>query len=207
MIPASVSALCLSKSMKPTELHSRRLLLSGCPQKPHIENAERTISVCITIVIMITLICTLLISMFKCFRGRPSNNLSPPPQDTHTTASFPGDVLASLPILIYGGSFSPSSSSSKSSTTSSSPLGSETNCAICLGEFLHGEEVRVLPRCKHMYHKDCIDQWLVLRSLHCPICRDRTIELDVEPTRTRCAVVDVGDPSLLLGPSFANHLQ
>lgn len=191
--------------MEPTEHHSRRLLLSGLPQKPHhLENAERTISVCITIIIMVTLICTLLISMFRCFRGRSSNNLLPPSQDTRTTASFPNDELASLPILIYGGSFSASSSSS---STSSSPLGTETNCAICLAEFLHGEEVRVLPRCKHMFHKGCIDQWLVLRSLHCPICRDRTIERDVEPTRTRCAVVDVGDPSMLLGPNFAHHLR
>lgn len=189
--------------MNPREEHNRRLLLSGSPPKPHLEKTERTISVFVTIIVMATIICILLTSMFKCFRGRSSNN-QPPRHDSGTTASSPRDELAALPTFIYGECFSASCSSS---TTSSSSQGSEANCAICLAEFLHGEEVRVLPRCKHMYHKGCIDQWLVLRSLHCPICRDRTIERDVEPTRTRCAVVDVGDPSLLLGLSFANHLQ
>lgn len=192
--------------MNPTEQHSRRLLLSGSPPKPYVENTERTISVYVTIIIMAMLISTLLIFMFKCFCGRASNNQSPPRPDQDNdaaTASSPSDELATLPTFIYDELFSASCSSS----TTSSSLGSETNCAICLAEFFHGEEVRVLPRCRHMYHRGCIDQWLVLRSLHCPICRDRTIERDVEPTRTRCTIVDVGDPSMLLGPSFANHLQ
>lgn len=191
--------------MNPTEQHSRRLLLSGLPPKPHAENTERTIDVYVTIIVMAMLISSLLISMFKCLCGSAFNNQPPPqPQDGDATiTSSLRDELATFPTFIY----SELLSASCSSNSTSSSLGLETNCAICLEEFFHGEEVRVLPRCRHMYHRGCIDQWLLLRSLHCPICRDRTIEQDVEPTRTHCTVVDVGDPSMLLGPSFANNLQ
>ncbi|KAL0309218.1 UNVERIFIED_CONTAM: E3 ubiquitin-protein ligase [Sesamum radiatum] len=49
-------------------------------------------------------------------------------------------------------------------------------CAICLGEFVCGEAVKILPRCKHMFHEDCIDAWLPIRSLNCPVCRERIID-------------------------------
>ncbi|KAK4415948.1 E3 ubiquitin-protein ligase [Sesamum alatum] len=49
-------------------------------------------------------------------------------------------------------------------------------CSICLGEFVCGEAVKILPRCKHMFHEDCIDAWLPVRSVNCPVCRDRIID-------------------------------
>ncbi|KAJ8443613.1 hypothetical protein Cgig2_019595 [Carnegiea gigantea] len=49
------------------------------------------------------------------------------------------------------------------------------SCAVCLAEFEKGEIVRVLPKCNHVYHIECIDKWL-MRSLHCPICRERVID-------------------------------
>ncbi|KAH8338721.1 hypothetical protein KR074_007269 [Drosophila pseudoananassae] len=41
-------------------------------------------------------------------------------------------------------------------------------CVICMAEFNVGEAVRYLP-CMHIYHVNCIDDWL-LRSLTCPSC-------------------------------------
>ncbi|KAK3206796.1 hypothetical protein Dsin_020842 [Dipteronia sinensis] len=49
----------------------------------------------------------------------------------------------------------------------------ETNCrdcAICLDEFSDGEECRVGSTCKHIFHKYCIDRWL-LKNTQCPLCR------------------------------------
>ncbi|XAR58836.1 hypothetical protein NMG60_11014400 [Bertholletia excelsa] len=46
----------------------------------------------------------------------------------------------------------------------------ETECAICLGEFVEGEKVRVLPGCRHVFHVKCIDKWLASHS-SCPTCR------------------------------------
>ncbi|KAK8557977.1 hypothetical protein V6N13_050327 [Hibiscus sabdariffa] len=45
-----------------------------------------------------------------------------------------------------------------------------TDCPICLGEFMDGEKVRVLPKCNHGFHVRCIDTWLMSRS-SCPTCR------------------------------------
>ncbi|KAM3404345.1 hypothetical protein ACQJBY_007439 [Aegilops geniculata] len=43
-------------------------------------------------------------------------------------------------------------------------------CAICLAEFVRGEQVRVLPRCNHGFHALCVDRWLAARPT-CPTCR------------------------------------
>ncbi|XP_028755083.1 RING-H2 finger protein ATL79-like [Neltuma alba] len=46
----------------------------------------------------------------------------------------------------------------------------EVTCAVCLGDFEEGEEVRTLPECSHSFHVPCIDMWLFSR-LNCPVCR------------------------------------
>ncbi|KAI3496968.1 hypothetical protein L1887_39347 [Cichorium endivia] len=46
----------------------------------------------------------------------------------------------------------------------------ESCCAICLQSFKNREEGRELPICKHVFHLECIDEWLI-RSGSCPICR------------------------------------
>jgi E3 ubiquitin-protein ligase ATL10/75/76/77/78 len=61
-----------------------------------------------------------------------------------------------------------------------------TGCAICLGEFVDGEKVRLLPRCHHGFHVECIDVWLAAHS-SCPICRSSLLKDDHgagEPTVT-----------------------
>lgn len=43
-------------------------------------------------------------------------------------------------------------------------------CAVCLEAFQEGERCRVLPRCEHGFHAQCVDQWL-RKSRVCPVCR------------------------------------
>ncbi|XP_050213091.1 RING-H2 finger protein ATL74 [Mercurialis annua] len=50
-----------------------------------------------------------------------------------------------------------------------------TECPICLGEFIDGEKVRVLPKCNHGFHVRCIDTWLLSHS-SCPNCRISLLE-------------------------------
>ena len=47
--------------------------------------------------------------------------------------------------------------------------GEEEKCSICITEFSEGEKVRAL-QCKHIFHAECIDTWLVQNS-QCPVCK------------------------------------
>jgi RING-like zinc finger len=44
------------------------------------------------------------------------------------------------------------------------------DCAVCLSEVSTGENVRILPKCNHGFHLDCIDMWLFSHCT-CPLCR------------------------------------
>ena len=44
------------------------------------------------------------------------------------------------------------------------------NCVICVDEFIEEDQVRVLP-CSHIFHPQCIDEWLVNHSSLCPLCK------------------------------------
>ncbi|CAN0880219.1 E3 ubiquitin-protein ligase Os04g0590900 [Linum grandiflorum] len=44
------------------------------------------------------------------------------------------------------------------------------HCSVCLSEFHEGDTLRLLPKCNHAFHLDCIDTWLTTHST-CPLCR------------------------------------
>jgi len=46
----------------------------------------------------------------------------------------------------------------------------EKECSICLESYRVGVKVKKLPRCMHIFHVSCIDQWLQ-RKTTCPLCR------------------------------------
>jgi hypothetical protein len=48
-------------------------------------------------------------------------------------------------------------------------------CVICLQDMMEGEYGRSLPNCGHVFHRACIDLWL-LRRTSCPLCN-----ADVQP--------------------------
>lgn len=43
-------------------------------------------------------------------------------------------------------------------------------CAVCLTEFEDDDTLRLIPKCDHVFHPDCIDAWLVGHTT-CPVCR------------------------------------
>lgn len=63
-------------------------------------------------------------------------------------------VLMSLPIVVYG----------------FKEFKDGLECAVCLCELSDGEKARLLPKCKHWFHVDCIDMWFQSHST-CPVCR------------------------------------
>ncbi|KAF6134375.1 hypothetical protein GIB67_005767 [Kingdonia uniflora] len=63
------------------------------------------------------------------------------------------DVVNKLPLFLYDGGTKEGG-----------------DCAVCLGEFVEGESVRVIPCCGHVFHQDCIDTWFASHD-SCPLCR------------------------------------
>ncbi|XVE82482.1 hypothetical protein DITRI_Ditri16bG0008400 [Diplodiscus trichospermus] len=120
--------------------------------------APRNFSYSTALIALVTLFLIAFI-IYTCFR--PCSNGSEPKQSTLSAADV---ELGSIPVHVYGSESSPPS------------LLATSNCAICLEDYVAGDRVRVLPRCKHMFHKSCIEEWLQVPSLHCPICRDRVLE-------------------------------
>ncbi|KAG0519576.1 hypothetical protein BDA96_09G275200 [Sorghum bicolor] len=43
-------------------------------------------------------------------------------------------------------------------------------CSVCLARFDDADLLRLLPRCHHAFHLDCVDRWLQ-SSASCPLCR------------------------------------
>ncbi|EFJ14004.1 hypothetical protein SELMODRAFT_423895 [Selaginella moellendorffii] len=43
-------------------------------------------------------------------------------------------------------------------------------CPVCLSKYEGGDLLRLLPRCKHVFHVVCVDKWFASRA-SCPVCR------------------------------------
>jgi len=67
-------------------------------------------------------------------------------------------------------------------------------CAVCLAEYEGGEEVRVLPACRHGFHRECVDRWLLTGALTCPVCRATVAARPEEHDAKSCA--RAGDAAL-----------
>ncbi|KAB8073825.1 hypothetical protein BDV29DRAFT_174807 [Aspergillus leporis] len=48
-------------------------------------------------------------------------------------------------------------------------------CLICLSDYEAAEELRQLTKCTHVFHRDCIDQWLTTGRNSCPLCRSQGV--------------------------------
>ncbi|KAG1364468.1 RING-H2 finger protein ATL43 [Cocos nucifera] len=51
-------------------------------------------------------------------------------------------------------------------------------CAVCLNRFEPADVLRLLPKCRHAFHVECVDTWLDAHCT-CPLCRVRVDPEDV----------------------------
>ncbi|XP_060171973.1 RING-H2 finger protein ATL43 [Lycium barbarum] len=65
-------------------------------------------------------------------------------------------VIESLPVFRFG--------------SLRGPKADALECAVCLNKFEPSEILRLLPKCKHAFHVECVDTWLDAHST-CPLCR------------------------------------
>jgi E3 ubiquitin-protein ligase EL5 len=69
--------------------------------------------------------------------------------------------------------------------------GEALDCAVCIAEVAAGEAARVLPRCGHAFHVDCVDAWLRSHST-CPLCRCPAVD---DPPAVPTPVADRESPN------------
>ena len=77
----------------------------------------------------------------------------------------------------------------------------EENCSVCQDQMKKDESVRTLG-CNHVFHKACIDPWLLTRSVLCPTCRH-----DIRDDMPNDELDDYDDmlPSELINSLFARR--
>jgi hypothetical protein len=106
---------------------------------------------------------------------------------------LPSRLLADIPTFKYGGQARKWHKGHDGNLEYSdvSMVGGEEQeaCSICLAEFVEGEELRMLG-CLHVFHRDCVDQWLAL-ARECPLCKRDVV------------AAAAADPTVLAGAAFA----
>ncbi|XP_044479937.1 RING-H2 finger protein ATL2-like [Mangifera indica] len=93
------------------------------------------------------------------------------------TRGLDAAVLKSLPVFAYSSKTHPES----------------LDCAVCLSEFEENESGRILPKCKHSFHIECIDMWFHSHST-CPLCRSSVEPCQDEPENPTHVAVSVTEP-------------
>ncbi|CAL0321789.1 unnamed protein product [Lupinus luteus] len=100
----------------------------------------------------------LMVLLHVCITGRASRREgtgSMVENGANGSRSMSKDDLEKLPCYDY-----------ISKDSRSSPV----DCAVCLENLIVGDKCRLLPICKHSFHAQCVDTWLLKTPL-CPICR------------------------------------
>lgn len=121
--------------------------VAGAPSEPDKVN----LGYVFTFAALVSAACLLsLVTLYFCF----GHTFQYPPVSS-TNKDLKKKVLKTLPKLTY-------------STQTMAEKFSE--CAICLTEFVAGDEIRVLPKCGHCFHVTCIDTWFETQC-SCPCCR------------------------------------
>ncbi|CAK9202594.1 unnamed protein product [Sphagnum troendelagicum] len=90
-------------------------------------------------------------------------------QQSHLHKGLEKDQIQALPVITFG--------------TVKFPVegyGSIDDCVVCLSDYQKGEQVRLLPLCKHYFHVACIDTWLSTH-ISCPVCRHSVLQQQQSP--------------------------
>ncbi|CAD6242009.1 unnamed protein product [Miscanthus lutarioriparius] len=75
------------------------------------------------------------------------------------------------------------------------------DCAVCLCEFSPDDQLRLLPKCSHAFHLECIDTWLLSHST-CPLCRGSLLA-ELSPTCSPVVMVLESDSARDMAASAA----
>ncbi|ODH41437.1 hypothetical protein ACO22_01398 [Paracoccidioides brasiliensis] len=94
-----------------------------------------------------------------------------PPVASHEDIASAGGIFR---LVEYGGALI-AESADASENTQNIPITENERCLICLCDYEAAEEVRQLTKCRHIYHRECIDEWLTTGRNSCPLCRGQGV--------------------------------
>ncbi|XP_076892734.1 E3 ubiquitin-protein ligase ATL6-like [Bidens hawaiensis] len=163
------------------------------------------LSASVKVLITAIAFCVLFLAFFilylrKCFDTSPSEPL-PIINNLRTRLNFPcgldRKVVECFPVLLY-------------SDVKHLKIGVKClECAVCISEFADNESLRFLPKCHHVFHPECIDEWLASHTT-CPVCRaDLTAaDLAAESEFTRLLTLSQNDePVTEMGTQNSDSIQ
>jgi hypothetical protein len=95
------------------------------------------------------------------------------PRRTFEARFAQNDVTAALDrdrvVVVIDGDGPDGAPTPVSTAASPEEASFSTTCAVCLLDFVNGDDLRALP-CRHDFHTACVDPWLLQRG-RCPVCR------------------------------------
>ncbi|KAL2491857.1 E3 ubiquitin-protein ligase ATL6 [Abeliophyllum distichum] len=65
-------------------------------------------------------------------------------------------------------------------------------CAVCLNEFEDNETIRLIPKCDHVFHAECIDAWLE-SHVTCPVCRANLVPVSTDGPTQEPELIDINE--------------
>ncbi|KAF0913624.1 hypothetical protein E2562_023734 [Oryza meyeriana var. granulata] len=88
--------------------------------------------------------------------------------------------LMALPVYVHGAS------------ADEAAVRAKAECAVCIGELRDGDACRLLPRCGHRFHAECVDRWFRSHAT-CPLCRAAVVDGDAGEPDHKAVHVQPGD--------------
>ncbi|KAG7410177.1 putative RING finger membrane protein [Fusarium oxysporum f. sp. raphani] len=150
----------------PPDLFAR----ANAEQRRHAPDKPPAVAVIMCILVAMIMMLTPLFYgrrvLGRCFTTRASH----PPRER--IMCLTPEALELMPVTKYRTSREGKHDRAWQKGANSSITSSERSreCSICMEEFLEDIRLRSLP-CGHSFHPDCIDPWLLERSVTCPMCR------------------------------------
>jgi E3 ubiquitin-protein ligase ATL6/9/15/31/42/55 len=130
------------------------------------DNYYNRVSPSMAIIIVILIAALFLMGFFSLYIRRcadsPSNSIRNmagiPGRSRRAARGLDASILETFPIFEY-------------SVVKIHKIGKGAlECAVCLNEFEETETLRLIPKCDHVFHPECIDEWLGSHTT-CPVCR------------------------------------
>ncbi|KAL3684070.1 hypothetical protein R1sor_002092 [Riccia sorocarpa] len=147
-------------------------------RSPMFESLDPNVVIILVVLLLALISAAFLNSIMRCVMRR-SGTRQGPHTESQTVQGLDAKALNVIPVHSY-----------RAAQFEKLTDGTPVECSICLNDFVENEQVRLLPRCNHVFHIHCIDTWL-LSHVSCPVCRDGVMD---DPKSQSSTIIAVEEP-------------